>query len=256
MSVELEYYFLLFFTGSVLGWVMEVVCKLIQFRRFINRGFLIGPYCPIYGFGAVLVTALLSRFSDSPLAVFGQAVLVCGVLEYFTSWLMEKLFHARWWDYSQRRFNINGRVCANTLIPFGLLGLLMIYLVKPACWRFYASFPPALLRALCLSLLALMLADVVISSTVLGKIRQSASRLKGDSTEEITRRVRAALANESLLVRRQLHAFPYAKIYNKELHEKLRAEREALRAELLKRRAEFRAELEAAEKKLRAEMKK
>src|SRR5699024_2797271 len=77
MRLTLECYVLLFFTGAFLGWVLEVVCKLIQFGRFINRGFLIGPYCPIYGFGAVLVTALLTPFSASPPAVFVMAMAVC-----------------------------------------------------------------------------------------------------------------------------------------------------------------------------------
>lgn len=89
---------------------MEVVCKLIQFRRFINRGFLIGPYCPIYGFGSVLIGLLLSRYAGEPLVVFILAMVVCGTLEYVTSYLMEKLFHARWWDYSDKRFNLNGRI--------------------------------------------------------------------------------------------------------------------------------------------------
>ena len=75
-------YLLLFFTASFLGWCMEVTCKLIQFGRFINRGFLIGPWCPIYGFGTVLITLLLSRFTDDPLAVFALAMLLCGTLEY------------------------------------------------------------------------------------------------------------------------------------------------------------------------------
>ena len=96
----IEHYILFFFISSMLGWLMEVCCKLWQFHRFINRGFLIGPYCPIYGFGAVLVTALLSPYAGSPAAVFVLAMVVCGTLEYLTSYLMEKLFHARWWDYS------------------------------------------------------------------------------------------------------------------------------------------------------------
>ena len=91
----LEYYFLLFFIASTLGWCMEVTCKLIQFHRFINRGFMIGPYCPIYGFGAAGVTMLLSRFTEDPFAVFGLAILICGTLEYVVSVMMEKLFHAR-----------------------------------------------------------------------------------------------------------------------------------------------------------------
>ena len=98
MNELTESYLLLFFTCAVLGWVMEVVCKLIQFGRFINRGFLIGPYCPIYGTGAVAVTLLLSPYEDSPLLVFVMAMVVCGAIEYLTSYLMETLFHARWWD--------------------------------------------------------------------------------------------------------------------------------------------------------------
>ena len=77
------------------------------------------------------VTLLLSRFTDDPLAVFALAMLLCGTLEYLTSYIMEKACHARWWDYSAKKFNLNGRVCADTLIPFGLVGLGMIYFVKP-----------------------------------------------------------------------------------------------------------------------------
>ena len=95
MRMLLEHYFLLFFVSAVLGWMMEVTAKLIQFHRFINRGFLIGPYCPIYGVGSVLITALLSRYSKDPVTVFIMAMVVCGTLEYLTSYLMEKLFHAR-----------------------------------------------------------------------------------------------------------------------------------------------------------------
>ena len=106
------YYVLLFFTGSILGWCIEVCCKLIQYHRFINRGFLVGPWCPIYGFGTVFISVLLTRYSEDPFAVFGLAILICGVLEYTTSYMMEKIFHARWWDYSTKKFNLNGRICS------------------------------------------------------------------------------------------------------------------------------------------------
>lgn len=86
-------YLLLFFTASFLGWCMEVICKLIQFGRFINRDFLIGPWCPIYGFGTVLITLLLSRFTDDPLAVFALAMLLCGTLEYLTSSWRRRFTH-------------------------------------------------------------------------------------------------------------------------------------------------------------------
>ena len=128
-------YLLLFFTASFLGWCMEVICKLIQFGRFINRGFLIGPWCPIYGFGTVLITLLLSKFTDDPLAVFALAMLLCGTLEYLTSYIMEKAFHARWWDYSAKKFNLNGRVCA-------LLSAVLLFAVLHVSAGLHAAAPP------------------------------------------------------------------------------------------------------------------
>lgn len=100
---------ILFFVFSVIGWCMEVVLKFIQYHRFINRGFLIGPYCPIYGIGVVAVTVLVGgMFSREGTIseIFFAGYVLCGVLEYFTSWYMEKFFHARWWDYSNKPMNL------------------------------------------------------------------------------------------------------------------------------------------------------
>ena len=110
---------------------MEVVGKLIEKKKFINRGFLIGPYCPIYGTGAILITFLLKKYVPYPFALFVMAILVCGTLEYLTSYLMEKIYHARWWDYTNRKFNINGRVCLETLLPFGIAATLILCKLNP-----------------------------------------------------------------------------------------------------------------------------
>ena len=128
---DIRMYFLLFMIYAILGWLMEVTCKLIQYKRFINRGFLIGPYCPIYGYGALLITILLHKYTNDPIVLFIMAIVVCGTLEYLTSYFMEKIYKARWWDYSQKKFNINGRVCLGTIVPFGLLGLLIMYVLNP-----------------------------------------------------------------------------------------------------------------------------
>ena len=117
-GIDIRVAFILFMFYSIFGWVLEVLGKLIECKRFINRGFLIGPYCPIYGVGAILITALLGKYQDDIIALFIMAIVLCGTLEYLTSYVMEKVFHARWWDYSQRKFNINGRVCLYTIIPF------------------------------------------------------------------------------------------------------------------------------------------
>lgn len=250
------HYILLFFFCSMLGWLMEVTCKLIQFHRFINRGFLIGPYCPIYGFGAVFVTWLLSPLKAYPVAVFALAMVVCGTLEYLTSYMMEKLFHARWWDYSQKRFNLNGRVCADTLIPFGLLGLALVYFIKPVFFGWLSPLSPGTLQTLCICLQTLLFCDALVSTLVLSRIRKTANLSGKDDTEAITRSIRETLARDSMLVRRALRAFPYAKLYNARIVAQARERRLRLRAEIKLAQAELRKDIEAREAELKAALKK
>lgn len=90
MEHNIEIYFLYFIILAIMGWVMEVTLQLVQKHKFSNRGFLIGPYCPIYGCGGVLITLTLSNLSNHPIALFSTAILICSVLEYLTSYLMEK----------------------------------------------------------------------------------------------------------------------------------------------------------------------
>ena len=254
MPVEIKYYILLFFVASFLGWLMEVVSKLFQYHRFINRGFLLGPICPIYGFGSVLITVLLSRYAERPLAVFCLGMIVCGTLEYVTSFVLEKLFHARWWDYSQKRFNLNGRVCADTLIPFGMLGLVMIYCIKPFLFRYFAELPLGWLNGLCIGLSAIFAADTVLSTCVLGQIRHHATNAAGDSTEAITAAVRAHLAEGGILMRRTLRAFPYAKLYNRKLLDRIKAQRLAMRKEMKAQQEKIRQDIKLREDKLKEEL--
>jgi len=256
MPLVIESYILLFFACSMAGWVMEVVCQFVRFGRFINRGFLIGPYCPIYGCGAALITLTISRYRADPLSVLALSMLLCGTLEYATSYAMEKLFHARWWDYSQKHFNLNGRVCANTLIPFGLFGLLLVEWVQPLGFELFARIPDAVRLRLCVFLCALMTVDAIVSANVLGKIRICANLSGGDDTESITRMVREKLAEEGLLVRRTLAAFPYARLYSNTLVRRVRAQEQKLRLEAGIRSRELREEINRREQALREEIRK
>ena len=114
-------YFLYFIIYSFMGRMMEVICKHFELKRFVNRGFLIGSICPIYGYGVLGIILLVGRNTTDLLSVFLKSILVCSILEYLTSYFMEKMFKARWWDYSKRKYNINGRICLETMIPFGFL---------------------------------------------------------------------------------------------------------------------------------------
>ncbi len=208
MLAVAELYFLIFFTYAVLGWCMEVGCKLVQYRRFINRGFLIGPYCPIYGVGALGISLLLARYVGDPAALFCMSMILCSILEYFTSWAMEKLFHARWWDYSQRRFNLNGRICLNTMVPFGLLGLLMMYAINPSLIAAIRRLSDGARHALCAVLAAGFATDLAVSGTILSHVRRDNRVLDRDNTEEMAARVREAIAARGWAHRRLLDAFP------------------------------------------------
>ena len=123
---------LFFFTYSFLGWVCECIYCSIPAKKFINRGFLAGPYCPIYGCGALLVLYLLKPFLYQPLLLFIMGMIVTSFLEYFTSWIMELLFHTKWWDYTNYRFNIHGRVCLRNSFLFGIMSLVVCYIVHPS----------------------------------------------------------------------------------------------------------------------------
>ena len=123
-------YFLTFIIYSFVGWIMETLFCFFVTKKMVNRGFLIGPICPIYGVGCMLLIFLLNKYINQPIALFALSIIVCSILEYFTSYIMEKLFKVRWWDYSDKKFNINGRICLETMVPFGILGTLIVYFMN------------------------------------------------------------------------------------------------------------------------------
>ena len=157
--------FLLFLLCSLLGWCVEMAyCSLGQGRLCEKRGFLNGPICPIYGHGALLVLLALDGGCESPLLTFLLGALLTSALEYATSYLMEKLFHMRWWDYSQKPFNLNGRICLRNSALFGAACVLLCHGVGPTLagvvgWFFQRGTGISLAVALG----ALYLADVVLS---------------------------------------------------------------------------------------------
>ena len=154
--------FLLFIMYSILGWAIEVMDTYILNKKWVNRGFLIGPYCPIYGCGGVLMSLLVSNDHDI-VSTFLKCMAICSILEYSTSYIMEKMFHTRWWDYSQRRFNLNGRICFEGLTFFGIGGCLCLYIVAPHMQAIFAKMKPRFRVALCVVLSIIFLLDVAYS---------------------------------------------------------------------------------------------
>ena len=116
---------------SVIGWISEMIYCYIYDKSFTNRGFLCGPLCPIYGFGSLFIVFLLSKFKYNPLLIFILGMIGCTIIEYITSYLMEKLFDSKWWDYSNYKYNIKGRICLLNSLIFGIGSIIIIYIIQP-----------------------------------------------------------------------------------------------------------------------------
>ena len=232
---------LLFFAYALLGWCIEVTLKYFQFHRFINRGFLTGPLLPIYGSGAVLITLAvdgLAPLESSVGTTFALSFVLCGTVEYLTSFVMEKRFHARWWDYSQKPMNLHGRVWIGNLILFGLGGVLIAKVLNPVFLGVFGMLTLSGREILSAGLGGLFLADCVMSHFVLKLVKTGVESSEADSTEEISREVQLLLHDRSVFHRRFADAYPEV-IYKTE---RIAARMEAVRAETerLRREAEAR----------------
>ncbi len=212
MINNLCFYFILFLIYSIIGWVMEVIFTLFKDKTLVNRGFLIGPYCPIYGCGCVLIILLLKRYSNDFFVLFIMSMVVCSILEYLTSYIMEKLFKARWWDYSDRKFNINGRICLETMIPFGLLGCLLMYVINPFISGFISKVPKDILNPISIVLFILFVIDNIASYSIITKLHLHTNKIVMDNTEEITKKVREYVTNNSKFGKRLMKSYPNLKV--------------------------------------------
>lgn len=159
MSHEFDYYVLLFFAVAFIGWVWEVVLFLFTEHAFINRGVYRGPYLPIYGAGGILLSFLFRSWQKKPVRVFFLSAAVCCVLEYLTSFFLERRWGIRWWDYSGHFMNISGRICLAGAVLFGLGGVALVCLLLPAYDKFYQSISRRWRILLCALLLAVFVAD-------------------------------------------------------------------------------------------------
>lgn len=122
---------LMFFIFSMVGWFWEVGLHLAQHHEFVNRGTMLGPWLPIYGVGGLLILVVLRRFRHNPMLHFVAAMVLCGALEYFTSWYLEVTKGMLWWDYTGYLLNLNGRICLEGLLAFAIGGTLFVYLLAP-----------------------------------------------------------------------------------------------------------------------------
>ena len=200
MVPDFRILFLLFLIYSAVGWLCESVYCSVPARKFINRGFLNGPLCPIYGVGALLADALLTPVAWSlPLLFLGGAI-VTSVLEYFTGWLLETLFHAKWWDYSNKKWNLHGRVCLCNSVLFGLMCVILLRVLHPLLLGLVLRIPDPALTVLCAVLAAAFLADLVFSVRGALQLRGKLEALQ-EILDELRERTETALEEQKTAVR-------------------------------------------------------
>lgn len=154
-----DYYSIMFFLLALIGWLWEVILYFVTEHTFINRGVYKGPYLPIYGAGGVLLYLLLHRLKKKPVLVFSASMVLCSVLEYFTSWFLEFRWDIRWWDYSSHFMNLNGRICLLGAVVFGIGGTGFICLLLPAYEKLYQKMPEKLRTLLMVAFILIFVID-------------------------------------------------------------------------------------------------
>lgn len=243
---------ILFALYSFIGWVLETVYCSIPAQKFVYRGFLVGPVCPIYGFGAIAVVLILTPFANHPELVFLFSIILTSLLEYTSSVLLEKLFKKSFWDYSDRKFNVNGRICLMNSSIFGALSLFLIYVLHPLFEALLQELPQMIIPGIAVGLTLIFSADLFVSvrntldfnremsklSDLTDKIDKKRDELKlaiDAFREEQREKLELELAGlvelqeESLAIflrrmRRILNAFPHMRLQRKDklsLHDRL-----------------------------------
>lgn len=206
MSVSI--YVLWFLLFSLFGWIYECIFCTIKRGHWENRGFLFGPICPIYGTGAVLVILIFGNVQieaeELPLpAVFLICMVGSAILEYVTSYVLEKLFHAIWWDYSRMPFNINGRICLPASLAFGAVGTAIYHFVLPYVGVASISIPQVVAEPLALALSTLLGADLALTVSTLTTLVADLERIENEINEHAEEAFQSILEKKEAIVERK-----------------------------------------------------
>lgn len=163
MNIIIYMYFFYFIVYSFFGWICETIYCSILDEQYVNRGFLLGPFCPIYGAGALIVIIFLSPVAENIIILFISAMFFTSILEYITGVLLEAIFNLKWWDYSSYKFNIKGRVCLLNSILFGILSVVTIKFINPIVVEMIKYISLSTIILICNFLIIYFLIDTIIT---------------------------------------------------------------------------------------------
>lgn len=232
----LAWYFVIY---AFFGWCLEVIYQAVEHGKFINRGFLNGPYCPIYGFGMIIVTGTLEPIKENVIVLYIGSVILTTSLELVTGFVLEKIFHQNWWDYSDERFNLKGYICLKFSLLWGIACLVAVRLIHPFVYGFVEHIPKTF-GVITISVIMIGFAsDMIITILAVIHIRNRLvllekisaemrkisdytgeklyngvenSKARKEKYEEIHEKYREQFSRRKLVDRRIEHAFPKLKI--------------------------------------------
>lgn len=192
--------FITFIIYSSMGWCVEEFYAIFITKNKTNRGFLVGPLCPIYGFTSIALIILLDGFKDNIIVLFLLSVLIAAVIEYLTSWILEKFFNVKLWDYTgDSKYELKGRIALFTLIPFGVLGTVAITIVNPFIQSLINGVNINILYNIAIIISVILFIDIIFSAFIIKKTSGS-----GDITDKKNEEVKKHLKNTSEVVQKSI----------------------------------------------------
>lgn len=177
---EILTYFIIY---SFFGWVMESTVRSISEKKIINTGFLKGPFCPIYGIGAIIMLLFLDKFQNKPILLFFIAVTILSIWEYIVGVLLEKMFKTKYWDYSDHRFNLQGRVCLTNSICWGMLGVVFVRYLHPYVEAIISNIDRTLLYYIISVIALVLLVDFITTLVRVKNIKVTLQRVEALNKE-------------------------------------------------------------------------
>lgn len=173
-------YFIIY---SFFGWSLEVVYQAVEQGKFINRGFLNGPYCPIYGFGVIIVVGMLEPIKNNLIILYLGSVILTSLLELFTGFILEKIFNMKWWNYSQDKFNLHGYICLKFSLLWGVACLIVVRLIHPLISVFVSKIPHTLGIIVISVIMLCFVSDMIFTILAIINFKKKIRVLEGISAE-------------------------------------------------------------------------
>lgn len=182
-------YFICFIIFSFMGWVYESIYCTVKSHHWDNRGFLFGAICPIYGAGGIIATlvfnGIFSRGEATIWQIFLISMIGSAILEYATSYVLEKLFHAMWWDYSDMPLSVHGRICLPASIGFGIAGIFVVKYVSPFVFGLFDKVPPLLIEGIAMVSIAFFGADLALTVSGLTQLVKKMEEMEAEFNERM-----------------------------------------------------------------------